>query len=66
MTTNRADIDSESSMRKTIFIIALSFQCAIAFTQQNIFKTYTGSDGLVNNAVRSVFQDSKGFLWIAT
>src|SRR5207247_5192689 len=34
--------------------------------QQSIFKTYTVSDGLVNNSVRKVFQDSKGFLWIAT
>ena len=34
--------------------------------QQPIFKTYTVSDGLVNNSVRKVFQDSKGFLWIAT
>ena len=34
--------------------------------QQSIFKTYTVSDGLVNNSVRRIFQDSKGFLWIAT
>ena len=34
--------------------------------QQPIFKTYTVSDGLVNNSVRRIFQDSKGFLWFAT
>jgi ligand-binding sensor domain-containing protein/signal transduction histidine kinase len=34
--------------------------------QQSIFKTYTVGDGLVNNSVRRIFQDSKGFLWIAT
>src|SRR5437762_14217804 len=34
--------------------------------QQPIFKTYTVGDGLVNNSVRRIFQDSKGFLWIAT
>jgi ligand-binding sensor domain-containing protein/putative methionine-R-sulfoxide reductase with GAF domain/two-component sensor histidine kinase len=34
--------------------------------QQQIFKNYTVNDGLVSNTVRSVFQDSKGFLWIAT
>jgi len=34
--------------------------------QQRIFKTYSVSDGLVNNSVRRIFQDSKGFLWIAT
>src|SRR5437762_8909351 len=34
--------------------------------QQPIFKTYTVGDGLVNNSVRKIFQDSKGFLWIST
>ncbi len=34
--------------------------------QQHIFKNYTVNDGLVANAIRHVFQDSKGFLWIAT
>jgi signal transduction histidine kinase/ligand-binding sensor domain-containing protein len=34
--------------------------------QQSIFKTYTVGDGLVNNFVRRIYQDSKGFLWIAT
>ena len=28
--------------------------------------TYSENDGLVNNAVRAIFQDSKGFLWIST
>ena len=34
--------------------------------QQPIFKNYTVNDGLVSNSIRRVFQDSKGFLWIAT
>ncbi len=37
-----------------------------ARAQQQIFKNYTVNDGLVSNTVRSIFQDSKGFLWIAT
>jgi ligand-binding sensor domain-containing protein len=41
----------------------------IAFSltaQQLIFKTYTVEDGLVANPVRRIFQDSRGFIWIAT
>ncbi|MEP7166013.1 MAG: two-component regulator propeller domain-containing protein [Ferruginibacter sp.] len=34
--------------------------------QQLIFKNYTVNDGLIANSVRRIFQDSKGFLWIAT
>ncbi|MEO7983074.1 MAG: two-component regulator propeller domain-containing protein [Bacteroidota bacterium] len=37
-----------------------------ASAQQLIFKNYTVNDGLIANAIRRVFQDSKGFLWIAT
>lgn len=36
------------------------------FAQQHIFKNYTVNDGLVANAIRRIYQDSKGFLWIAT
>jgi len=34
--------------------------------QQQLFKNYTVNDGLVCNFIRRIFQDSKGFLWIAT
>jgi ligand-binding sensor domain-containing protein/two-component sensor histidine kinase len=34
--------------------------------QQVIFTPYTMQDGLVANPVRRIFQDSKGFIWIAT
>jgi ligand-binding sensor domain-containing protein/two-component sensor histidine kinase len=34
--------------------------------QHFIFKTYTVEDGLVANPVRRIYQDSKGFIWIAT
>lgn len=37
-----------------------------ASAQQQIFKNYTVNDGLISNSVRRIFQDSKGFLWIAT
>jgi ligand-binding sensor domain-containing protein/two-component sensor histidine kinase len=34
--------------------------------QRSIFKTYTVEEGLVANPVRRIYQDSKGFIWIAT
>ena len=43
--------------------IALAGNC---FAQQLIFKNYGMNDGLVHNAVRKIFQDSKGFLWFGT
>ncbi len=35
-------------------------------SQQQLLKNYTVNDGLVSNSIRRIFQDSKGFLWIAT
>lgn len=47
--------------------ISLVIGCAnTASAQQHIFKNYTVNDGLVSNTIRRIFQDSKGFLWIAT
>lgn len=34
--------------------------------QHQLFKNYTVNDGLVANSIRCIFQDKKGFLWIAT
>jgi ligand-binding sensor domain-containing protein len=34
--------------------------------QHYIFKTYTVEDGLVSNPIRRIYQDGKGFMWIAT
>jgi len=56
-------------MKKAIFIISFIFSigCLTHVTaQQRIFKTYTIEDGLVSNPVRRIYQDSRGFIWIAT
>src|ERR1051326_2792772 len=34
--------------------------------QEIFFTKYSTNEGLVNNVVRKIFQDSKGFLWIST
>lgn len=50
---------------KTFILLCLAFNHQ-GFAQQQVFHTYTINDGLVANSVRRIFQDSKGFLWIAT
>src|SRR5438477_6830478 len=49
--------------------IALTFfllSPLLILSQKNIFKTYTVEDGLVSNPVKRIYQDKKGFMWIAT
>ena len=57
-------------MSRKIIIIGFFFlytNCNIQTWGQEIaIKTYTANDGLVANPVRRIFQDSKGFIWIAT
>lgn len=48
------------------YIMFCIFFTEPALAQQQIFKNYTVNDGLISNSVRSIYQDSKGFLWIAT
>ena len=52
--------------RFTILVFLFAGLIKPVSAQQLIFKNYTVNDGLVSNAVRRIFQDSKGFLWIAT
>ena len=48
-------------------LIFLGILCGYSSAAQKlIFKTYTVENGLVANPVRRFFQDSKGFLWVAT
>ncbi len=51
-----------------VLAFTIFYTCFIqpSFAQQQIFKNYTVNDGLISNSIRRIFQDSKGFLWIAT
>ena len=49
----------------TIIIILIGLLNPLS-AQQHIFKNYTVNDGLVANYIHRIYQDSKGFLWIAT
>lgn len=56
-------------MRYGLVIVIICFITGLpnpVLAQQQIFKNYTINDGLVSNTIRRVFQDAKGFLWIAT
>ncbi|NOX18111.1 MAG: hypothetical protein GXO87_07505 [Chlorobi bacterium] len=57
-------------MSKYLHIIISSlfifFAVADAIGQQNKVRFYTVNDGLSQNTVQAVFQDSQGYLWIGT
>ncbi len=49
------------------FLLLLSSLTTVSVAQPIVhFKTYDVTDGLSHNYVRSVLQDSEGFIWVAT
>jgi signal transduction histidine kinase/ligand-binding sensor domain-containing protein len=62
-------LKTEPTLKTCFFIPVLWFAtlfCHQVLAQTGIFKTYSVQDGLVANPVRCIFQDAKGFIWIAT
>jgi len=53
-------------MQRAALILACIVFCVSCFSQQYPFVHYTPREGLVNNKVKFMFQDSKGKLYIAT
>ena len=56
-------------MKRAVLIFSIAVTSLIInclFAQRLSFQTYTVQDGLIANPVRRIFQDSKGFIWIAT
>ncbi len=48
-----------------LFLLALLI-CSDCISQQYPFIHYSPKDGLVNNRTRSMYQDSRGLLYVAT
>ncbi len=57
-----------NSLKKTAFTFCmLFFFIEICFGQKNIrFEHFTIEDGLINNSLNHIMQDSKGYIWIST
>ena len=57
-------------MRLTIYHRTLVMLClligSMALAQERSYYNYSVKDGLGSNTVYEVFQDSRGFIWIAT
>src|SRR5688572_4634101 len=53
-------------MRYVIAVVSCLLAVTTAQGQIYRFKVYTSSTGLPNNAVYSIFQDSKGYIWFGT
>src|SRR5215216_6401443 len=55
-----------SLLRSLLLLCLIAAASWSALAEQLPIKTYTTADGLVNDEVRRVFQDSHGFLWFCT
>jgi len=44
----------------------MSFLCIASYAQNYYSQNITIADGLPNNAIRSLFEDSRGYVWIGT
>ena len=54
-------------MKKITIVLLLTVLCIESiFSQAYYFKHYNNNSGLSLNTVMSIFQDSKGFIWIGT
>ncbi len=53
-------------MKKNKFLLCFIFINSLLFSQVVIHKTYTSKNGLVNNEIRQIYADSKGYIWFAT
>jgi len=54
------------NIRCSLVLILLSILSLKSYTQKNNFSSYTVREGLPQNTVYKIFQDSKGYLWLGT
>src|SRR5580658_9049974 len=66
-TADSLRVDSMRTRPKLYAATVLAFlACAMAQAQQYSFQYYGVDQGLTDLAVRSLFQDSRGFIWLST
>ncbi len=53
-------------MNKKLLFLSLIILAQINLAQIKIFRNLTVEDGLAQSQVRSIYQDSKGYMWIGT
>ncbi len=51
---------------RTAAVIIFTLWTTAAGGQRRLFTSYTMNEGLVNNAIQRVYQDTRGFIWVAT
>ncbi len=57
----------DQSMKKFILILFICFSCEMVFSEKQVFfQHYSVENGLSQNTVTSIIQDSKGFIWFGT
>lgn len=54
-----------SYLLRVIVCIAMSVMCLVAYGQDPYYKVIDKTAGLPSNAIYDLFQDSRGFMWIA-
>lgn len=59
-------LDVVPSVKSSAFAM-LALVCAgLCYAQEYSFRTYGNNEGLTNLAIRSIYQDRVGFLWVST
>ncbi len=57
-------------MKKTLLFLLVSLLCKLSFAQKGVinysFNNYTTEQGLPDNYINDIIQDSRGFMWFAT
>src|SRR5271163_3720498 len=57
---------ARNEIRKAALLVLFALSAGILPAQESYLKHYSSNDGLPSTETYSVFQDSKGYIWIAS